>query len=514
MRRLLWLVWLFAVPAQAAPAEVIASAPLSSAVTVYHGDKAEGDLPQVPDRLGGYALIRETRTVSLPAGTAVVRFPGVAAGMLAESVVITGLPGTVVERNLDAALMSPRSFYAGWFGRPVTISRTDAQGRERIERAVIRSGPDGAAVIETDRGFEQVSCGPLADSLRYPSAPPNLYPTPTLSVETRSPAPVTATVTLTYLAWDYDWRADYTLVLSPDRAHGQLQAWLTLASADVTSFAHADATVVAGKPAFDETRADAAEDEFTFQCRAAALDAPPPPIVAPPPPVMATMAIPAPMMVTARMAKAMVAQVETVADLKLYRLPVPTTVAARSSKQVMLIAPRTVALQVVHAAPLDDGPAKAVALLELRAPNRKEAGLGLALPATRSVRCCGWCRVATRSCRWAPQRCRTARWESVCAGRWGRIGACGSRPGCCIDAGARRRWWQQCAMPAHGRCGSRAHFARCRNPRCMLPESGCRSTRTIRCGGSRCPRMAARACAMPSCSPTDRAVHVRLNRGR
>ena len=380
MRRLLWLVWLFAVPAQAAPAEVIASAPLSSAVTVYHGDKAEGDLPQVPDRLGGYALIRETRTVSLPAGTAVVRFPGVAAGMLAESVVITGLPGTVVERNLDAALMSPRSFYAGWFGRPVTISRTDAQGRERIERAVIRSGPDGAAVIETDRGFEQVSCGPLADSLRYPSAPPNLYPTPTLSVETRSPAPVTATVTLTYLAWDYDWRADYTLVLSPDRAHGQLQAWLTLASADVTSFAHADATVVAGKPAFDETRADAAEDEFTFQCRAAALDAPPPPIVAPPPPVMATMAIPAPMMVTARMAKAMVAQVETVADLKLYRLPVPTTVAARSSKQVMLIAPRTVALQVVHAAPLDDGPAKAVALLELRAPNRKEAGLGLALP--------------------------------------------------------------------------------------------------------------------------------------
>ena len=95
---------------------------------------------------------------------------------------------------------------------------------------------------------------------------------------------------------------------------------------------------------------------------------------------MATMAIPAPMMVTARMAKAMVAQVETVADLKLYRLPVPTTVAARSSKQVMLIAPRTVALQVVHAAPLDDGPAKAVALLELRAPNRKEAGLGLALP--------------------------------------------------------------------------------------------------------------------------------------
>lgn len=380
MRRLVWLVWLFAVPAQAAAAEVIASAPLSSAVTVYHGDNAGGDLPQVPDRLGGYALIRETRTVSLPAGTAVVRFPGVAAGMLAESVVITGLPGTVVERNLDAALMSPRSFYAGWFGRPVMVRRTDAQGHERSERAVIRSGPDGAGVIETDRGFELVSCGPLSDSLNFPSAPPGLFPTPTLSVETRSEAPVTATVTLTYLAWDYDWRADYTLVLSPDLAHGRLQAWLTLASADVTSFAHADAAVVAGKPAFAETRADAPDDApLTFRCTA--RPPPPPAVMAPPPPMMEAMP-PAPvMMVTAMRAKAMVAQVETVADMKLYRLPVPTTVAARSAKQIALIAPRSVTLQMLHAAPLDDGPGKALARLELRAPNRKEAGLGLALPA-------------------------------------------------------------------------------------------------------------------------------------
>lgn len=86
------------------------------------------------------------------------------------------------------------------------------------------------------------------------------------------------------------------------------------------------------------------------------------------------------MMVTAMRAKALVAQVETVADMKLYRLPVPTTVAARSSKQVMLIAPRPVTLDMLRVAPLDQGAGTNTARLELRAPNRQAAGLGIALP--------------------------------------------------------------------------------------------------------------------------------------
>lgn len=385
MRRLLWLVGIMAVPVQAAPAEVVASAPVASAITIYHGDNAAQDMPELPAFLGGYALIRETRQISLPAGTAVVRFPGVAAGMMAESVVFSGLPGTVSERNLDAALISPKSFYAGWYGRPVSISRTDAQGRERIERAVIRSGPDGAAVIETARGFEVVNCGPFTDSLRFPSTPPGLFPTPTLSVEMTTPTAVTATVTLTYLAWNFDWRADYTLALSPDWHHGTLQAWLTLASTDATGFAHADAAVVAGKPSFDEHRGDpdlSRDDALRFQCRPVAP--PPSPVVMAPAPVMMDMAVPPPpMMVTAMRAKAMVAEVESVADLKLYRLPVPTTVAANAAKQVMLIAPRQVTLDALHVAPLDDGPGQATARLELRAPNRAVAGLGIALPGGR-----------------------------------------------------------------------------------------------------------------------------------
>ncbi|MEB0222407.1 hypothetical protein, partial [Pseudomonas sp. AB12(2023)] len=77
--------------------------------------------------LGGYALITEQRRVAIPAGRTTLRFEGVAAGILPESAIVTGLPNGVREKNLDAELLSPRSLYAGTFGRPVTLRRTIAK---------------------------------------------------------------------------------------------------------------------------------------------------------------------------------------------------------------------------------------------------------------------------------------------------------------------------------------------------------------------------------------------------
>jgi hypothetical protein len=363
---------------------VTASAPMATSVTIYRApddafgnDQFGGDRTATAQRLDGYALISESREVDLPAGPAVVRFPGVSAGMLAESVVISGLPGGVREKNLDAQLLSPRHLYAGWFGRPVMLRRTDAKGLVRSERAVIRSAPDGAAVVETAQGFETLQCGPFADALAYPGVPPGLFATPTLSVATDAPAPVHARLRIAYLAWDYDWRADYVMTLAPDLRHARLQAWVTLASADVTSFPATQAAVVAGRPDFSETRAggdDGDEGDLVFRCQAK------------PPPPPAVMALAAPraamdIVVTATRRKAVVAEVENLGDLKLYRLPLPTTVAARAQKQVALFAPRSVTLDLLHGAALDDLEDTVPARLLVRTRNRTDRGLGLALPA-------------------------------------------------------------------------------------------------------------------------------------
>jgi hypothetical protein len=373
-----------------APAEtvVVAPAPVESSITIYRapfdrfGAVAIGGT--MPTRLDGYALISETREVDLPAGAAVVRLPGVAAGMLAESVVVSGLPMGVREKNLDAQLLTPRQLYAGWFGRPVTLRRTNADGQMHEEPAVIRSAPDGAAIVETTSGFETVRCGPTSDALVYPGVPPGLFAVPTLSLAIDAPQATHVQLRIAYLAWDYDWRADYVLKLAPDRRHGQLSAWVTLASADITSFFKASAAVVAGKPDFSEGRdaPDSADrSPMVFHCfpvpvammamRMAAMPMAP----APAPPAVD--------IVVSAMRKSVVAEAENLGDLKLYRLPLPTTVAARSQKQVALFDPRAITLELVHTSPLDTGADEMQASLEVRARNRKQDGLGLALPAGR-----------------------------------------------------------------------------------------------------------------------------------
>ena len=149
-------------PALAQP--VTSPAPDSVSVTIYRAPNAEPGAALNRDWLTGYALITERRSVTLPAGRATIRFEGVAGGLLPESAIVTGLPEGVREKNLDADLLSPRSLYARSLNRPVTIRRTIA-GKTVEERAIIRSGPDGAAIVETKEGIIAADCRPHTDAL-------------------------------------------------------------------------------------------------------------------------------------------------------------------------------------------------------------------------------------------------------------------------------------------------------------------------------------------------------------
>ncbi len=383
------LILLVAVPACAgAQAVVTSSAPDGVAVTVYRAPNRDAAQALNLDWLEGYALVTERRTVDLPAGKATIRFEGVAAGMLPESALVTGLPAGVREKNLDADLLSARSLFARGFGRPVTLRRThDNTDKVTEERAVIRSGPDGGVVVQTQAGFEAVNCGPLNESLIYDGVPPGLSARPTLSVETEAAAPARVTVTLAYLAWGFDWQANYVARMSADGKQAALTAWVTLASSDSTSFIDADAAVVAGKVNREggDDRPDAPDGELVFRCYAMPQQVYP---MAPPPP-------PAPMMMEGAMmdivvtaqrrdsammkAPVMVSQ-EALGDLKFYRVPMPTTVAAMAQKQVALLDQPKVKVSVFYRTDIyGEGDSEVRQVLRTR--NRKEEGLGLALPA-------------------------------------------------------------------------------------------------------------------------------------
>lgn len=369
---------------------ITSPAPDKVAVTIYRAEDRSADTAMDLDWLEGYALVTEQRTVSIPAGRATIRFEGVAGGMLPESALVTGLPAGVREKNLDAQLLSPKSLYARSYGRPVILRRLHSgTGKQTEERAIIRSAPDGAVIVQTCEGFEVADCGPLDDSLVYPSVPEGLSARPTLSVETDSPTPARVTVVLSYLAWGFDWQTNYILRMHEGGKRADLTAWVTLASSDPTSFADAEAAVVGGKVNREDERGydgGQGDEELVFRCNLRGLAVPPPMLAPVPPPPMVAMEAPmADIIVTAQrrsegaMNVPVTVTAEGLGDLKLYRVPIPTTVAARAQKQVAMLDKPDVAVTIIYKATVYNGDAQPPQLL-LRARNRKEDGLGVAMP--------------------------------------------------------------------------------------------------------------------------------------
>ncbi len=218
------------------------------AVTIYRDPYRDAGMMRA-GWPGGYALITETRTITLPKGESQLRFENVAEGLLPETAIITGLPSGVREKNRDARLISPAGLVDAFLKRRVLIRRTDpATGRIREQSAIIQSGPDGGVLIRTDEGFEALRCSGLPERMIYSEVPDTLSARPTLSILTRSDRAVTATIQLTYMAQGFDWSANYVGNMAADGKKMGLFAWLTVANGGQQSFRDARLQVIAGKP--------------------------------------------------------------------------------------------------------------------------------------------------------------------------------------------------------------------------------------------------------------------------
>ena len=359
-------------------------------VTVYRAPHRSAGEAMNLRWLNGYALISETRTVSIPAGESEIRFEGVAGGIIPESAIVTGFPDGVIEKNQDAYLLSPASLLDASLGRRVHLRRTSgATGEVTETEAAIRSGPDGAVVLETPAGFEALRCTGLKETLIYDRVPAGLSAKPTLSVRVRSAVPVTQTVTLSYLATGFDWQANSVAELSADAEHMDLFAWLTLANGDETGFVEADTYAVAGTPNREGVATIAPRREpISLRCWPAGTTTsdlsvpppPPPPVPPPPPPAPVGRAAAESIIVTgARAPAAMMAEQEALGELKLYRIPEPVTVAANSQKQVALLQRSNVPVEIVYRRRVA-GEGQGGATPVVTARNSDRGGLGLPLP--------------------------------------------------------------------------------------------------------------------------------------
>jgi len=387
-------------PAAALAADIAAERATDLSVTVYRAP-ARGTGSINLNELDGFALITETRVVHLPAGTSRLSFAGVADGIEPASAIVTGLPDGVLEKNREGKLLSPSALIDSAVGKPVTLLRTDKRtGKSTRSVGTIRSDAGGGVVFDTSAGLEALRCSGLAESFSFTGIT-ELSATPTLSVLVRSSAPVTRTVTLSYLARGFDWSADYIGALSADGKTMDLGAWVTLANGNGVGFPSAHAQVVAGRVNRESGEVEPLDPggPILAQCwpRGSTSDSPLYLQINRALPLgagwdgsgNARTAVFA--MAAARSLSEVVAtaqrkvEQEQLGDLKLYRVPDRTTVASRQSKQVRLMDRTAIPISFIYSADLaaDEDAVSVPASLLLRTMNTAANHLGLPLPSGR-----------------------------------------------------------------------------------------------------------------------------------
>ena len=382
---------------------VVVAAPIDRSVTIYRAPWRNGGQLAL-NGLGGFAVVTETRELDLPVGEARLAFTGVADGIVPESALVAGLPGGVIEKNRDDALLSPSALMRAAIGRAVELSRTNRKtGKVNVTSARIISVSDQGVVFETAAGNEALRCSGLAETFRYSGGGEGLFAQPTLSVLTRSRTPVHATVKLTYITENFDWNANYIARIGADGKTLDLTGWITLANGNGVGFAQAKTQIVAGglnrayvqrflqapprviarcwpmqttsdipehagQPyqlvhpwSGEQVRMDRDEIMVTSLKMATRSMAMAAPAAAPPPPP------------------------EQLGDLKLYRVPERTTIAARQMKQTRLIAQAAVPFETYYRIDVPLMPWSAAstttpATSMLRTTNDKAHHLGLPLP--------------------------------------------------------------------------------------------------------------------------------------
>ncbi len=384
--------------AQTPPATIVRSTTVdATSVTVYRDPGRSGGGEMELEHLEGFALISETRTIALPQGAATIRFEGVADGMIAVSALVTGLPGGVVQKNRDAALLSPASLLDGSLGNRVHLRRTSrATGAVTEQDAIIRTGSGGALVVQTSEGLEALRCSGMPETILYDAIPSGLGNTPVLRVDTVSAAAQTVTVTLTYLATGFDWSADYVMRVSEDSDRADLFGWMTIANGNRATFADAQLLGIAGTlnidSDFDQLVEGPPTPELYLTCYPLdGTSTAPEELIGPPGMMPPGYDDSSDIIVTAQRISSIAFDVpvavtaieEGIGNLRLFRVPFATTVAAEAQKQVAFLDSRAIRTTRIYRARAEDDydqpPVPLAIVLKMR--NRESDGLGRSIPA-------------------------------------------------------------------------------------------------------------------------------------
>ena len=187
----------------------------------------------------GIALVKETRSVNLPAGTASLAIKGTSAYLDPTSIQVKDLAGnalTVLEQNYDYDLVNGNTLLDKYLNKQITVHSVNGTVTGTLISA------DGPVLMTAD-GVTMLSS---YDRIDFPSLPEGLITTPTISWVLDSATAGPRNLQVSYLTSGIDWSANYVAVDNPEDTQVSLQAWVSLRNNAGVTFNDAKVKLVAG----------------------------------------------------------------------------------------------------------------------------------------------------------------------------------------------------------------------------------------------------------------------------
>jgi hypothetical protein len=212
------------------------------------------------------ALVKDWRTIVLPAGESVLAFREVSGMIRPETALLQSSSGqnglVVIEQNFDFDLLTPEKLLEKYVGRTIGVVKTHpTTGEETVEDAIVLSSNNGIVLRVEDR----IETGLSGGRLIFPDVTQNLRDKPTLVMQLASEKAAPRDIELSYLTGGLSWKADYVAELNNDESRLNLLGWVTLTNTSGTSYKNAKLQLVAGdvhqvQPVFEKRFREQAVD--------------------------------------------------------------------------------------------------------------------------------------------------------------------------------------------------------------------------------------------------------------
>ena len=218
-------------PALAQPVVSTPESRESTSLTVYNG---------------GFAVVREVRTIPLRRGTVQVRFEGVPSQIDPTSLSLASLsaPGSVSvrEQNYQYNLISTQSVLDAAVGQRIRLVRRIGD-QTVVDEGVLISQPGQGRIVRLDDG--RVLVDPEG-TIELTTLPDGLLSRPSLLWMLDSQADGPERLEARYLTQGISWKADYVAVVDAAGTGLDLTGWVTLDNQSGASYQNAALQLIAG----------------------------------------------------------------------------------------------------------------------------------------------------------------------------------------------------------------------------------------------------------------------------